>query len=67
MWICESILTFVLSGYLIAGIEASQPNIVFIMADDLGKQLAKIRLKIHFKNLSKILQAMMTLVIIMKK
>ena len=37
MWICKLILTFVLSEFLMSEIEASQPNIVFVMADDLGK------------------------------
>ena len=48
MWICQSILTFVLSGYYMAGIEASQPNIVFVMADDLGKYLISLIGRVFF-------------------
>ena len=48
MWICQSILTFVLSGHYMAGIEASQPNIVFVMADDLGKYLISLIGRVFF-------------------
>ena len=37
MWINKLILTFVLSEYFMSEIEASQPNVVFVMADDLGE------------------------------